>query len=218
MKKTIFTILVLSIVCFSISESQLIRDYGLKIGLASTNQNWNWSPEISQTGIVFTSTKAHQNIDIAGFIEWLNIPFFSLLTEVHFIRKGSDATTNIVVTTIASPDGNGQFLSYSTKINYLSVPILAKLRMSGPLLTPYIIAGPRFDYYLSGSGDNLLNDFKKIDIGGTFGVGVESASNLPIQMGLEFRYSPDFQDCFSSSGSGIAIKNRSMEFLLVLCF
>jgi hypothetical protein len=68
MKKTIFALLSLSIVCFSISESQLIRDYGLKIGLASTNQNWNWSPEISQTGVVFTSTKAHQNIDVAGFI------------------------------------------------------------------------------------------------------------------------------------------------------
>jgi hypothetical protein len=215
MKKTIITILVLSIVCFSISKSQLIRDYGIKIGLASTNQNWNWSPEISQTGVVFTSTKAHQNIDVAGFIEWLDIPFFSLLTEVHYIRKGSDVTTNIKVTTIANPSWNGQFLSYSTKVNYLSVPILVKLRMSGPLLTSYIIAGPRFDYYLSGNGDNLLmNDFKKINIGGTLGVGIESTSILPIQMGLEFRYSPDFQDCFSSSV--ITIKNRSMEFLLVL--
>jgi hypothetical protein len=97
------------------------------------------------------------------------------------------------------------------------VPILAKLRISGPLLTPYIIAGPRIDYYLSGGGENLLvNDFKKINIGGTFDVGVESASILPIQMGLEFRYSPDFQDSYSDLGK--TIKNRSMEFLLVLGF
>jgi hypothetical protein len=212
MKKTIFALLSLSIVCFSISESQLIREYGLKIGLASTNQSWDGP---SAAGNIFTSTKAHQNIDVGGFIEWLDIPFISFLTEVHYIRKGSDGITNLLVTTINNP--NIFFLSFSTKINYLSVPILAKLRISGPLLTPYIIAGPRIDYYLSGGGENLLvNDFKKINIGGTFDVGVESASILPIQMGLEFRYSPDFQDSYSDLGK--TIKNRSMEFLLVLGF
>ena len=120
------------------------------------------------------------------------------------------------MTTAQYPDGNGQFLSYSTKLNYLSVPILAKLRMSGPLLTPYIIAGPRFDYYLSNSGSNLYSDFNKTSIGGTFGVGVESVSILSIQVGLEFRYSPDFKDSFSTSV--MMIKNHSMEFLLVLGF
>ena len=63
MKKTIYAVLILSFVGFSISKSQLIRDYGLKIGLASTNQNWGWP---SGSGIAANST-ARQD----GMLEFL---------------------------------------------------------------------------------------------------------------------------------------------------
>jgi Outer membrane protein beta-barrel domain len=211
MKKEIFTVLILLMMSFSTSESQLIRGYGLKIGVASTNQNWDFA---AQTGIAVTSTTAHQGLIVGAFIEWLDIPLLSVVTEVQYIRKGSNVMTNLHISTMELPDGNGQFLSYSTRINYLSVPLLAKFRQNGGLWSPYIVAGPRFDYCISSSGVFSTADFNKINIGGTFGIGAESASILPIQLGLEFRYSPDFQNSYSVQG--ITIKNRSMEFLLVL--
>jgi hypothetical protein len=211
MKKIIFAVLTLSVIGFSISESQLIRGYGIKVGVASTSQNWDWAPT---AGVTTASTATHQSLEIGAFIEWLDIPLFSVVTEVQYIRKGSDATTNVSMTPIENPGGNGQIISYSTKISYLSVPILAKLRMNGGLLSPYIVAGPRFDFCLTSSGAFSSSDLKTVNVGGTFGAGVESASILPIQVGLEFRYSPDSQASYSSPS--LTIKNRSLELLLVL--
>jgi opacity protein-like surface antigen len=211
MKKIIFAVLTLSVIGFSISESQLIRGYGIKVGVASTSQNWEWAPTV---GVTAASTAAHQSLEVGTFIEWLDIPLFSVLTEIQYIRKGSDVTTNVPMTTIENPDGNGQFISYSTEISYLSVPILAKLRMNGGLLSPYIVAGPRFDFCLTSSGAFSKSDLKTMNVGGTFGVGVESASILPIQVGLEFRYSPDSQASYSTPS--LTVKNRSLELLLVL--
>ena len=211
MKKIIFAVLTLLATCLSVGESQLIRDYGIKIGVASTNQNWDWAPT---AGYVAASTAAHQSFEVGAFIEWFDIPFFSVLTEVQYIRKGSDVTTTMPMTTIENPDGNGQFISYSTKISYLSMPILAKLRMNGGLLSPYIVAGPRFDFCLTSSGAFSASDLKTLNVGSTFGVGVESASIFPIQVGLEFRYSPDSQASYSTPL--LTVKNRSLELLLVL--
>jgi hypothetical protein len=212
MNKLLLVVLILSMVVFSISESQLIRAYGLKVGVASTNQNWDWS---QQSGIKANST-VRQGFDAGVFVEWLDIPVLSVVTEIHYIQKGSEVTTNIAITTMEHPEGTGQFLSYSNRLNYLSMPLLAKVRMNWGLLTPYILAGPRFDYYLSGSGTFSSSDFKKLDIGGTFGVGVELVSILPINTGVEFRYSPSFQNSYSVPY--LSIKNRSMEFLLVIIF
>jgi hypothetical protein len=212
MKKMFIAVLTLLVIGFSISQSQLIRSYGVKAGIASTNQNWDWAP---QSGVITNST-ARQALDAGIFIEWLDIPLLSVVTEIHYIQKGSNVTTNIPITSRLSPDETGQFYSYSARINYLSIPLLAKIRMNLGLVMPYIFAGPRFDYYLSSSGTSLSSDFNKLDVGGTFGVGIELPSFLPIQVSAEARYSPNFQNSYSVQS--VTVKNRSMEFLLVLSF
>jgi len=212
MKKIVFSFLTISILFCSSTYGQLIRDYGIKVGLASTNQNWIWP---SQT-FVTTSSTSRQGIDVGLFVQWFNIPMISALTELHYIQKGAKVTTNIPITTAQYPDGTGQYLSYTTRINYLSLPILAKLRISLGILTPYLLAGPRFDYNLSNSNTLYLNNFNKLDIGGTFGIGFELDKILPVHIGAEFCYSPTFQDSYSSQG--LTAKNNSLEFLLVLSY
>jgi len=203
---------------FSTSNAQLIRDYGIKVGLASTNQNWNWS---SETGVI-ANAKSRQGFEGGLFIEWLNIPFLSFITEVNYIEKGSKVSTNIMVRTSQNPDGTGQYFGYSTRINYLSIPILAKLRINEGILTPYILLGPRFDFKLSSSSSynnnpGPLYEYKNNDLGGTFGIGVELRQILlPLHLGLEFRYSPSFQYCYSVKY--LSVKNSSLEFLLVLSY
>ena len=218
MKFLTLIFLVLLIFDFSTSNAQLIRDYGIKIGVTSTNQNWNWS---SETGVIANS-KSRQGFDGSLFIEWLDIPFISLITEINYIQKGSEVTTNVMVTTAQNPDGAGQYYGYSTRINYLSIPILAKLRISGELLTPYILLGPRFDFKLSSNsssdiGSAPIYEYKNNDLGGTFGIGLElRQALLPIHLGAEFRYSPSFQYCYSVKY--LSVKNSSLEFLLVLSY
>ena len=224
MIRKIFSVLFLLFISFSTIHAQLIRGYGIKAGLTSANQTVNWADWI-------TNTKARQGIDAGIFVEWLNIPFISILTEVHLIQKGSDVTTNFQITTVEFPNGipissiknsdlSVKYYGYSTKINYLSIPILAKLRISEGLLVPYILAGPRFDFKLSdnistNAGRSFIN-YKNNDIGGIFGVGAQLASIIPIHIGAELRYSPSFQYCFSEKY--FSVKNSSLEFPLVLSY
>ncbi len=212
MTKSILAVFVSLFVVHSMSESQLIRHCGLKAGIASTNQNWAWPAQAS----VSANSTSRLGVDVGAFVEWLDIPLFSVLTELHYIQKGSEATTNVPITTAQFPDGTGQFLSYSTRINYCSVPLLAKLRMNWGVFSPYVIAGPRFDLYLSNDGTFPSHDFNKLDVGGTLGIGVELPSVLPVQIGAELRYSPSFQDAYSVQS--LTIRNRSLEILLVLAY
>jgi hypothetical protein len=214
MKKfTIIAILLLTF--FSATDAQLIKSYGLKVGMASTNQDWNFS---SSTGVIVNAS-ARQSVDAGIFIEWLNLPIISIITEADYVQKGADCTTNIIVTTPDNPDGTGENLIFSTKVAYLSVPVLAKIKLAGALVSPYILAGPRFDFYLTNNSDGMgktLNGSQKMDFGGTFGLGIEISSLLPIQLGAEIRYSPTFQDSYSISY--LTVRNRSLEFLLVASF
>jgi hypothetical protein len=214
MKKFMFVSIVLFVFC-SRGESQLIRDYGLKLGMASTNQNWDYSPSTS----IKANSSSRQSIDAGIFVEWINVPLISILTEVHYIQKGADFKTNILVTTIADPEGTGENYTFSSKVDYLSIPLLVKIRMDNASFSPYIFAGPRFDLFLKDHSAGLgiiLAESKKVDVGGTFGLGVELSSLLPIHVGAEIRYSPSFQDIYSVSY--LKVKNRSLEFLLVISF
>jgi hypothetical protein len=225
MMKKLFIVLTLLLISISLSKAQVIRSYGLKAGVASTNQSWDW------TGVNIT-TSTHQSLDVGIFVEWLDNPFFNVVTEVHYLQKGANVATDIAIATANEsfyyysdqtiPYLTGQDISYSTQIKYLSIPILAKLRVTWGLITPYILIGPRFDYYLSTNGTfppdyiGVPHDFNKLTIGGTFGIGIELPPFLPIQLAAEARYSPDFQDCYSYQT--IAVRNRSMEFILALRF
>jgi hypothetical protein len=212
MNRTLCYLLSLLFGCVSIGESQLIRTFGLKIGVASTNQTWDWT---TQSGIVANST-AQQGFDAGVYAEWLDMPLLSISTEIHYIQKGSDVKTNIMVTTEDHPDGTGQFYRYSTRVSYLSIPVLAKLRLTWGSLTPFLLLGPRFDFYLSGNGPFSSRETNKDTFGGTIGGGVEIVSILPLRIGGEFRYSPTFQNSYSVQS--VTTKNSSVEFLLVLSY
>jgi hypothetical protein len=220
MKKRFFVVLTLLILGLSFSQSQLIRSYGIKAGVAITNQTWNWPSPSS-----ITSTISHQSLDAGVFVEWLDIPMLSVVTEIHYIQKGADGVTDMeyVIPSGSTfyPDQTypilaGQYFTYTPQIKYLSIPILLKLRTSLGLFSPYVLAGPRFDYYLSSSGTVLSTDFNKLNVGGTFGIGLELPSFLPVQIAAEARYSPDFQDC--DSWQTISVRNQSFEFLVALSF
>jgi hypothetical protein len=147
-------------------------------------------------------------------VEWLDIPMFSFSSEVHYIQKGMKIS--VPVTTETNPDGTGDYRTFSPRVDYLSVPILAKARFVDGQLSPYIIAGPRVDFLLQTKGEGfqvILDKFEKVDFGATVGVGVEVKSFEPVHLGVEFRFSPSFKDGYSSAFT--KVRNSSMEFLLV---
>ena len=210
MSRTLLCLAGLLCMISSIVDAQLVRSYGLKAGTAAANQNWEYASLPASL-----DTRTRWGLDIGAFVEWLNMPTFSVLSEVHYVQKGFK--TEIPVTTEQFPEGNGTYLSFSPVVHYLSIPIMAKGRIDIGSATVYGFAGPRVDVLLSEQGDAfdaVVKNFKGSEFGASLGVGLETAQLGHFVVGLEFRYSPTFQDSYSTSL--LSVRNRSMEMLIVI--
>jgi hypothetical protein len=148
-----------------------------------------------------------------GYLELLDIPILSALVEVQYTQKGM--SESLPITTESQPEGTGEFITKRPRVDYLSIPVLAKVRFSMPVIVPYLVVSPRLDFLLSKKGegyDAVINKFKTTGFGAALGVGVEVTSLLPISLLAEFRYNPSFDDAFSNSF--LTVKNRSLDLLL----
>lgn len=191
-------------------EAQLLQSVGLKAGVVFANQHWT-IPSVNVT------TESRVGFDAGISFEWLDQSYFSVLTEVHYVQKGSQATTDILVADPANPDGPGEHLKFNSRVDYISFLILAKLKMERRAVTPYLLLGPSLDIFISDHSESLgaaLRDSKKLEFSGVLGAGVEIETPGQIEVGVEFRYHPSFQDSYSSQSTNV--KNDAMEILLTL--
>ena len=103
-------------------------------------------------------------------------------------------------------------------MDYLSFPILAKFNLPASL-SPYIIAGPRFDIRIGQKAEGfeaVYDHLKRFDVGATFGVGVEISKLTSFNLLAEIRYSASFTKIFETDS--LTVKNRSIEFLVGIGF
>jgi opacity protein-like surface antigen len=214
MKSKIAISLIVSI--FGLTNAQAIHSYGFKGGFAQTSQTWNYSHNSFLYGLKVYD-KPRVGIDIGGFIEWFNMPFISVVTEIHYIQKGS--TDEFIYTTAASPDGTGGTMIIDPRIDYLSFPMFGKLRLETPIITLYGIAGPRIDFiighnnYATGA---VFDDLKSPEFGLTIGAGLEYPIFVAYKVGVEYRYS--YSPQYAYSNQHLTVKNNSMEFILLIGF
>jgi len=181
------------LVCFLLivttAEGQIVKGFGLKAGAVSSNQNWEYA---------FTpSLDTDDRLGFTGgvFVEGLSTTFFSVVAEVQITQKGMGWT--IPITTQTQPDGTGRFITMRTRVSYVAVPLLVRLKLPTEVLEPYILVGPRIDLLLSNGGDGfeiVLDKFRKTELNATLGVGIEAPFILPVALLLEFRYNPSLND------------------------
>jgi hypothetical protein len=209
MKEKWFFMLAAFLSAASMTHAQLVRSYGIKLGTVAANQSWKYTdtPELT----------ANERWGVTGgvYIELLDLPLVSVVGEIQYTQKGM--TFTLPVTTELQPEGTGQFITQSPKVDYLSVPVLAKVRLPLPAVNPYVIAGPRADLLLSKKGngfDAVVDKFKSTEVGGTFGLGVELHTLLPVGLLAEIRYNPSFRDAFKNEF--LSVRNHSFDFLVGL--
>ena len=84
MKKIIVTLIVCVLVLMFTNESpsQLIKGYGIKLGLTSADQKFNYS------AISNIETKRRLGFISGVYVEWLDIPFISVITEMDYVQRG----------------------------------------------------------------------------------------------------------------------------------
>ena len=159
MKKLLIVIFVLST---SLSYSQIIKDYGLKIGGTISHQNWDYSNLGFDPGFN-PDNKLGFNFGI--FLESPDLSFLRIVGELNFIQKGIQE--ELIVTTPESPIGTGETKLWELGINYLNLSILAKPNLNFGLIKPYLLVGPKIDLELSKSvesQESFYDEFKKIEL------------------------------------------------------
>ena len=210
---TFITVAIFTLIS-SRADSQLIRSYGAKIGITEASQDWKYTGTFSGLNIF---DKSRTGLDIGGYVEWFNLAVFSIITEAHYIQKG--CKDEFEVTTVEMPDGTGETKLFTPRIDYMSFPVLAKIRFDTPILALYGIGGYRIDIlvgknsYASGA---VFDDLKSTDQGPTIGFGIDVPITSRNYIGGEFRYSFSSQEIFSNQN--VTVKNKSMEFLFTVGF
>lgn len=195
------------ILASTFTQAQFIKGYGFKVGAVSATQTWDFNINIKP------DIERRWGIDAGVFIEFVDLPYVSLLGELHYIQKGY--TEKFIETTPTYPEGTGRYITIKPRVDYLSLPLLAKIRYDIGTVSPYILIGPRFDFLIGNDPQyvgSILDKFKKNDMGISAGVGIEIPTSAIQAVLFEFKYSPTFNKSYNNNI--LTIKNQSVELLV----
>ena len=211
--KIIYLIL-FTLFIISTSQAQLIRGYGLKAGATSSSQNWDYN--ISCVSDFIPETR--WGINVGVFSEFFNISYLSLVTELNYIQKGMKEV--LPVTTITNPDGTGEYVTWDTRVDYLNLSALGKLRLDFNLFTPYILFGPKVDFEITqehslGSADIVEENFNEVMYGLKIGIGSEVKFDS-FSLLAEILYDYNFNDLYE--GEYLTVTSDSFDFRIGIMF
>ena len=199
MSKLSVILLVALCVYLSQSNAQLVKSYGVKAAFTSSSQSFSYSnPPFPGFG---PDIKRRTGFGIALFAEWLNQPVISIVSQIEYTQRGIGE--EIVITGPSGPTILRTEVR-DKRLDYLSIPILAKASVPLGDFMPYILVGPRADFLLGYRdefivGTSIYQDFKKTMFGGVVGAGFELTRMLPTPVFLEFRYNVDFGDSYDTN-------------------
>jgi hypothetical protein len=201
---TLFTV----ITVFS-TDAQVLRSYGLKVGCAKAEQQWNYS---LQPGLG-SGIGPIWGFNAGVFIEFFNHRYLSVLAELNYIQKGR---TISFIATAPSNDPRGYsdlgLIELKQIFEYISIPVLVKFRVDGTTFTPYIAGGPSLEYLISypAIDADVYKKFNKIEFALKAVVGLELYFSKRIFL-LECRYNYSVTDTYKNEF--VTVKSRAMEIL-----
>ena len=213
--KTTIALLLFVLFSIDIANGQVFKTYGLKFGFTSATLNFEysnspWRPLLPQ------KYRRRSGFNIGAFAEWLNNPFFSVITQLEYSQRGVGEDYYI---TGNDPTPIGTETLYG-RLDYISLPIMAKIAFPIAFASPYLLIGPRADFLLGYQKnqpfEGFYDTFKKTTFGGVLGLGIESNSLLPVGLSAEFRYNTDFSDSFDNGFT--KIRNNAFDIWLGVAF
>jgi hypothetical protein len=182
-------------------QAQLLKSYGIKAGVNSSNAAFSLPQDAFEI-----ATQRRTGGHAALFVEWGGSSAFSLVTQVEYAQRGFAEEQEITGENGPEPLGK---VRASTRLDYISLPLLLKLQYRKSAISPYLIAGPRvdflvnreageFDFVIGNSKVTLASELNEIfddrDLGGTIGLGFNAQKFLPLPLLVEGRYNFDFTD------------------------
>ena len=213
--KIIYLVLI-PLAIISTSQAQIIRAYGFKIGATSSSQVWDYT--IDWLSDFDFTPETRWGINVGVFSEFFNIPYFSLVTELNYIQKGMKE--DVPVTTVTNPDGTGEYITWDTRVDYLNLSALGKLRLELNLFIPYILLGPKIDFEINqehslGSADIVEENFNEVMYGLKIGIGSEVKLST-INILAEILYDYNFNDLYENEN--LTVTSDSFDFRIGMLF
>ncbi len=186
------------------TEAQVIKSYGVKIALTSAAQEWN----VAQVGKM--DVKKRNGINFAAYTEWLDIPFFSVVTQLEYAQRG------MIYEGIETSDSGPQIIrrvNVNNRVDYFSIPVVGKFTFPIGKFSPFITCGPRIDILLGYQSDahfsQFYDKFNISNVGATISIGSEVHDLMQLDLSLEARYNFDFADSYSIDP--FTIRNNSLD-------
>ncbi|HFA51352.1 MAG TPA: PorT family protein [Bacteroidetes bacterium] len=160
------------------------------------------------------SFSAFRGLALAAMAEQSFSGLFAVQAELAFVQKGSIIL--IDYGTLGSVPDEAEI-----RINYLELPLLAKLKLGNSTVAAHVLAGPSFGYALSGYlkeegeketfSDSGWEIFKRFEFAGNIGGGI--GLHLPSGKAfIDLRYQVSFANILNSGFDEIKIRNKSIIF------
>jgi hypothetical protein len=136
--------------------------------------------KLSGSTVSGESKKFHPGLRVGAFVEYPLQDMFAVSGGVLFNMKGVKFDDDGTV--------SGEPGTYTAKLNYLSIPVLAKVKFTsaGASLTPYIFAGPELGILLQAkdkseptSGGSTEIDVKDYTKSTEFGIDLGAGLEMP---------------------------------------
>ncbi|HEX9975172.1 MAG TPA: porin family protein [bacterium] len=214
MKSKIY-FLVLFILAPLILNARVIDRFGAKIAISASKVT---AADFEN----FFNRRIGFNLGVFGEKNITN--YIAFVSSVEYNQKGY--ISEMIAT---SEDGKEiQKVDSNTRLDYLSVPVLAKFKYSKICIEPFVAIGPRFEYMLNYKKgefkfmkitvkDNMADNFNRFSYGGSIAGGINIPISNKFKLNLEFRYNYDFSD-LASKPNTIEFKNDSFDLWLQFSF
>jgi hypothetical protein len=189
-----------------ITYSQLIKSYGLKIGLTISNVSvQNIQPRTIGNNTYTLDYSFYEgkliSPSITGWINLVDDELLNLEIEASYLRKGSSETNEYEFTTFDDPFGPAKKEKYTVSIplEYIQININPQIRYNIGDITTYGIIGPTISYLIGYENTILENDKRKdLVFGYNFGIGIGLRNNLK-NVFIEVKYNGDFTEFYKSN-------------------
>jgi hypothetical protein len=205
MKKTI-VVLFLIFLFSNLSNAQIYKGFGVKLGTSIANQtsnlfSTNLNYKFGFTGGVFKESHIFEKLNI--------------VTGINYVQKGA-------LDPFIQTSETGQYLGtdyFHRNVNYASLEVLAKYDGNTGTISPYILAGVRMDIFISAK--NVLNGKELTPseysypinnnriFGATIGMGIDYRPSKKYSVFIESTYNPDFN--FNKMGESLIYLNNTWE-------
>jgi len=196
--------LVILILLFPIKQSysQLVSNYGLKIGLSYSNIDKQYSDSKLND-----ETNFKLGLGISLFTESSLFKNLNLISEICYIQKGY--TENI-----AQANEKGENIGTFTlkeRFDYLTIKLQPSYQFELKSLTPYVFIGPKLDIKLNNQDENnyLFKFLKNNQFGISYGAGIKLNKIIYYPILLEINSNYDFG--YSFSNYYLKVRNLSYE-------